>query len=1156
MTTPPAPKLLSPQEWETLFEDYNHGRLHRWSSSDYSGPTIVDLALTSLLRKDFSLQLKLHLLIFLEEHSRSLFASPSSLSRLLETLRLVIQSPNLNDAVSLSFSLKEQFLISTTSVFIVRVTAPANDLVESLEGLVELLLTIINRPNHGIDRQIRAIACECLRELELAFPCLLSEIAACFWAICQNERTHAAQSYILLLAAVMHSIVVHGKAPNVSVLNTSTQLIPFKVPHILAENDNKNDNDVVVAVGDDDEKNAAITSSNLKDMIVRYKEFRRVISFLLEWRQYLTPGGVLEFMRMTMPVANALELQASLLKVQFSGLIYTFDPLLSHAYLGMYLRFLDSFDGQDMEIANRLVLQSKELSFSSQNNVVFRLLSVHWLLGLIRFVVSRDVRKKRSFVDMMNLSFYPAIFDPLALKSLKLDLAAYCSVLVNYLGTLKKNAIVGTMNVEVGSEVSVVKLLDDGLMCVSGFKWLPPWSTETAVAFRTFHKFLVGASSHFESNESDSSSNRSHMDSPIFCTVQSMLIESTLKFQGLVPLIVSFIDRLLGCYKHCCVGEWLLETFNESFLPKLKIDYKLGSYFPILERISLNDKVSPIGLLELLGKFMVVLIKEHGPDTGLKSWCQGSKVLGICRTMLMHHHSSSLFLGLSRLLAFTCLYFPDLEVRDQARTYLRMLICIPGKKLQDLLNIGEQLPGISPSTHSSSFFIQSPGHHDVKKSRNILSYIHLERTVPLLVRQSWSLSLPVIFNDDKHSLESFEDDKPTAEAKELDRISSTDIVSDINMISQLQEPLRVMDSKVSEIVGILRKHFSSIPDFRHFPGLKIQIPCGLRFNSELFNHLLGTNLSTDGCGVDSLPAIYATVLKFTSSAPYGSIPSYHIPFLLAQPAEKDYSFSQTNSLEIVPIKNGFAEEKRFRAHVMIELEPQEPQPGLIDVYIQTNAENGLIIRGQLHSVNVGIEDMFLKAIVPEDLPKDAVPNYFLDLFNALWEACGTSSCTGRETFVLKGGKGVAAINGTQSVKLLEVPFVSLIQAVERFLAPFVVSVTGETLINIVKGGEIIKDVAWEVLDPDSTSEVLNPDARLDGGPLYIQYMDDENDNRAPVQIARKNMGSFLVLIFLPPRFHLLFKMEVCDVSTLVRVRTDHWPCLAYVDEFLEALFIV
>ncbi|KAM0992020.1 hypothetical protein ACFX14_010456 [Malus domestica] len=48
--------------------------------------------------------------------------------------------------------------------------------ISAVESLVELLLTVINRPNHGIDRQACALACECLREMEKARPSLLSEI--------------------------------------------------------------------------------------------------------------------------------------------------------------------------------------------------------------------------------------------------------------------------------------------------------------------------------------------------------------------------------------------------------------------------------------------------------------------------------------------------------------------------------------------------------------------------------------------------------------------------------------------------------------------------------------------------------------------------------------------------------------------------------------------------------------------------------------------------------------------------------------------------------------------------------------------------------------------------------------------------------------------
>lgn len=140
-----------------------------------------------------------------------------------------------------------------------------------------------------------------------------------------------------------------------------------------------------------------------------------------------------------------------------------------------------------------------------------------------------------------------------------------------------------------------------------------------------------------------------------------------LEHHGLVPVIATFVDRLLRCKAHREVGEKLLQTFDEHLLPKLRTDFRLTSYFPIFERIAVSDVVPPRGLLELLARHMVSLTEKHGPDTILQSWSQGSKVLGICRLMLMHHHSSRVFLGLTRVLAFACQHFPDLEVRDNAR---------------------------------------------------------------------------------------------------------------------------------------------------------------------------------------------------------------------------------------------------------------------------------------------------------------------------------------------------------------------------------------------------------------------------------------------------------------------------------------------------------
>ncbi|CAI9778197.1 unnamed protein product [Fraxinus pennsylvanica] len=1124
MTSTPV-KPLSPQEWEALIDDYNNGggHLHR------SVP-VLELCLSSVLRKDLPLPLKLHILTFLEQHSFSLFPADSSsfsfFFRLFESLRFVVQSP------TDPFSFKDQFLISTTSIFILLLNVDNNDLNNSpLNVLVELLLTIINRPNHGLDRQTRGVACECLRQLELAFPCLLSEITPHLWALCQSERTHVAQSYVLLLSTLVYNIV-KLKPPDsniISISNATTPLIPFNVPRFLIDRDEHSGGDFV-----------------WKEEI-SYKDLRRVIAFLLEWPPNLTPFGLLEFMTTTIPVVEELELQASLLRVQFSGLLYTYDPLLCHAFLEMYSKFLDSFDGQDLDVANRLLLMTKE----SQHHLVFRLLGLHWLLGFIVLLVNKDLGKKRSILEI-SLSFYPTLFDSLSLKALKLDLLAYCSVLSN---SGDANAV---KDVEGGMEVFEVKLFEDGLVAMSAFKWLPPWSTETAVVFRTFHKFLIGASPH---SDTDSSSGRSVMESNVFHTLQRMLVDSTSEYQGLVSVILAFVNRLLGCHKHRWLGDKLVETLDEHLLQKLKIDYRLGSYFPLFEIIAENNKVSPIGLLEILMKFLLFLVERHGPDTGLKSWGLGSKVLSVCRTMLIHHHSSGLFLGLSHLLAFTCLHFPDLEVRDNSRFYLRMLVCIPGKKLKHILHTGEQLPGMSPSTNSNSFFsLQSPrSSYDLKKSHNIASYIHVERLMPLLVKQSWSLplsNLGISCSKPSYLEGGIRDNEPAStEETEIGTSTSTDIITKTDETHQQQEPLRVMDSKISEMVRVLRRHFSFIPDYRHMPGLKIKILCSLRFDSEAFSHEWAVNMLPCNKVEDALPAIYATVLNFTSSAPYGSMPSYLVPFLVGQPPKNDCLLGETcNSLEIImPAENGCGEGKNsFEAPVVIQLEPREPMPGLVDVFIETNAENGQIIRGQLHSISVGIEDMFLKAIIPEDIEGEAVPRYHLDLFNALWEACGTpSSITGRETFVLRGGKGIAAINGTRSVKLLQVPVTYLIQAVERNLTPFVVCVIGEALVDMVKAGGIMKDIVWKDKDDDDAIKTCSPT----GGPLYLKYFDDDNENQNP-PITRKTVAGYLdILIFLPPRFHLLFQMEVGEVSTLVHIRTDHWPCLAYVDDYLEALFL-
>ncbi|KAK8605325.1 hypothetical protein V6N13_102107 [Hibiscus sabdariffa] len=1139
MAEKPPPKPVSPRDWESLTEDFRHGgaRREKWSCLY---PSLAELALSSILKKEFPF--KIPLVIFLDEFSHLLFPSnsiSSLLDRLIEDLRTTVQSPI--DGAHVNYALKEQMMVSTTSILI------STNSVETVEvrctaALVELLLAVINRPNHGPDRHARAIACECLRELEKAYPCLLSGIAGHLWSLCQSERTHASQSYILLLTTVIYSIV--SRKLSISILNAAVPLIPFNFPQWILGPEKEGSG---IGIG------------------LNYKELRRAMAFLLEWPRVLTPCGMMVFMRMIMPLAVALDLQPSMLKVQFFGMINSFHPVLCHVVLIMYSQFSEAFNEKEKEIVRRLLFVSLEM----QQYLVFRLLSVHWLMGFLNRFMEHGVEMEKKSIIKMGFMFYPHLFDPLSLKAIKLDLLAFCSICMDALKAQSGSDMI------VGEGKSVVKLFQDGLISVSAFKWLPHWSTETTVAFRTLHKLLIG-SPH---SEADPSATNKLMESAFYSHLKGMLIDMILEFQRLVPVIVAFVDRLLGCQKHHWLGERLLQTMDENLHPRVVIDYRIVSYFLIFDRIAENQTIPPRKLLGLLTKFMAFLVEKHGPDTCGKSWSHGTKVLGICRTMLTHHQSSRLFLGISRLLAFTCLYFPDLEVRDHAskkrvdkeyleeidcfmsfyRSYLRMLICVPGLKLRGMLNLGEQLLGVSPSSHSESFFsMQSPQQYqDPKKSRNISLYIHLERMIPLLVKQSWSLSLlPLGIGNKSKSFGGIRDSEASIDERELDASIPLRITSGDERVDKPWVPLYVMDSKVSEILEVLRRHFSCIPDFRHMAGIRIKIPCNLRFDSESFNHVRGGESPKSRLhGVEALPALYATVLKFSSPAPYGSIQSCHIPFLLGQPPMSDYIHDETASLDIDATYVGSGEEEAYKAPVAIEFEPREPTPGLVDVFIETYVEDGQIICGKLQSIKVGIEDLFLKAITPPDIPEDALPDYYLDVFNALWDACSSTSNTGREAFILKGGKGAAAINGTRSVKLLDIPADALVHATEHYLAPFIVSVTGEHLVDMVKYGGIVRDIVWKeeafglLLDANTSASELN---RM---PLQLTFTENEDERGSELAIGKRSMGCIDILIFLPPMFHILLQMQVSDVSTLVQIRTDHWPCLAYIDEYLEALFL-
>lgn len=1203
---------LSLQDWEQIFHDFRGRNRAKWLSQ-CPGLAILEQALYIVAKKDYPF--KPQLLTFIEENIEVLIGDDDTeegLGSVVEALRTVLETPT--DGLIATSLLKEQMMTSATVAMVV--LDSLHRALHQLQMLVEVLLGVINRPNHGLDRQARGTACECLRELEKAYPCLLSACAGHILFLFQSERTHVAQSYTLLLTTILHNLacfmyITPGSRSGTtnSFLSTSAPLTPFVVPSFLV-------------TSEPGEEALSVPSRELSPGIL--KEFRRVVGLLLERPQLFTSSGMLEFVSSLIDIAAALELQGSILKVQLYSLMYTYSPLLCHVVLMIYSHFMDAFEGEEDSIFKRLIL----LSNDPQQPLMSRLLAIHWLLGLENVHLSKQ-RKPR--LASMALSMYPLIYDPLSLKALKLDSLAHCAACVHAFGDpSESNHSSGVMHTPSAQKQDVAsKLFKDGAVCLSAFRWLPSWSSETRLMFRTLHRFLTVEVTHPQSEAPD---NSEFINSTLFKTLEVRIVSLALQMRRLVPCLLMLVDRLLLCETHKGLGQHLLQIFNRDLLSQTTPDKHLPAYFPILERIAENGSIPPGSIVDLLTMYAKNQVAGVCSES-LSLWIRGSQVLQICRTIMVHHYSSRVFHPLSSLLAFLVYYFPDIEVQDSARIYLRMLVSIPGKKLRAILKFGDEQIEDPQFSQVSSLLQTTPASPGRKQPLQVASYIHLTRATPLLVGQSWSLVLHNLFqNGEKATDESVDGSPPAVSAEEAGPSQETGVErdGDEGALPKVDDGLGTVDevnkdeSDLPEEVKILQEYFSLIPDYLNGPGLKVKVHCHLRFkcDAEPLHAEEGSprSMVSGPSFSESWPALYAVVLSFSTSGPYGKIPSVHIPFLLSEPSETtketaDEGFSSRQLLIVQPqvesdaglnlkagadtkaklkagevelkgedAKEGISEAEgkentdfdsrhssaegsstsepldkdAFRESITLELEPKQPVPTIIDSYVVTSDEDGRCIQGQLDTVHVGIEDLFAKAPIPSHIcSSDSFSVYYFNLFNALWEACDRTGRLRMESFGLNGGKEHISLAGTESVKLLELQADRVVDAVEHYLAPFVVSAKGKQLVSILKDSGTLQDILWEEESEHGGSRA---------GHLAIAYgspTDDRSDQLydfrgqvdpgLPPEATKENIGSLCILIFLPPRFHILFKMDVSDWSTLVHIRTDHWPCLAYVDEYLEAL---
>lgn len=286
--------------------------------------------------------------------------------------------------------------------------------------------------------------------------------------------------------------------------------------------------------------------------------------------------------------------------------------------------------------------------------------------------------------------------------------------------------------------------------------------------------------------------------------------------------------------------------------------------------------------------------------------------------------------------------------------------------------------------------------------------------------------------------------------------------------------------------------------------------------------------------------------------------------------------------------------------LVLALRPVAPVPTTFDVQFVFNDASGQLCQGDLPAVSVSFPDLFLCLPVATVFPKGCEFEtrwrtvrpwrhavVVTSLFNSLWDLFGDGVVDAGGG---RGGGGVESSESSSSssssvgssMKLLRLPREVVLSKIRRNLGPFVepstsVSVSPTAAASPNDSGRTetesrMDDSGWLIrpnVEPDLGEDVDAEEAWYATEQHHRRHRRHRNNNdmhsssssssrdgkEKEEEVLEKsvsdspNVQTVRVVVFLPPRYHILFKFRVCAHSTLIRMRTDRWQLLSEMDRY-------
>ncbi|GAM21030.1 hypothetical protein SAMD00019534_042050 [Acytostelium subglobosum LB1] len=682
---------------------------------------IVEILLKSLkFEKDDIL--RINILLFLQENSTLLLEEDT---KRFERVFNILQS--LVNSQTDSYPVKSQVLSTMTTILICESIIKTHP--RLVESFVDLLFDIINKINNSPDRLLRGSACLCLMELELTYPRLLSSFLPTLLQHVQNENTHLIQSYTQLFTTILQHTMISeyedqahiaqqqpvspiysssssgsnssfkpsGGGSVVSPNSTQTQTqqqpsnqsslnykrslsrIPsttnLQVPSLFAEPAAH----TAFAIPHNIKYAPMTVPQNLTGAKLPEsvgKELLKCISVVVDQSPQLNQWGLVSIIQQLVPLVDIATISPNVFRhPHLYKLFFIKNPLQFHLLLFLALKFPEIYSQEDIDtFFNRLINIINDVSVSLEA----RIIAIDWLLKMPSKLRSNDSARSPPLavsISRFYTQFYPSSFDTLYLKEVKLYAMCKC---------IMDSAQGGT-----GTKPQPPSDLLKSLICLDEFRYhkndnAPP----TRIVFSILLQYLIS------------------FPAAVFKNIESFLSELLVDYSHLLNNIISLLngipDRKTRINLFLSLSKVIVALKPNKFL----------HYLSIVERIILEDHINPTALLN---KVHDLVRRRSICATG--DWVTGNTIISICRRSLIHHNTQTLFKPLRLILSTLSAHFSNLEIRDRARFYDRMLTHLPDDKIKSLLTTqgttadDSNISGMSMSSLSTMKIIKSPNNY-------------------------------------------------------------------------------------------------------------------------------------------------------------------------------------------------------------------------------------------------------------------------------------------------------------------------------------------------------------------------------------------------------------------------------------------------------------